>query len=72
MTDKAQNDVEETQEKLSDLKKDVDELEAELKDAVEKVTHRWESVPDEVSSIELKPNRSDIKIDLLALAWVLL
>ncbi len=70
MTDKAQNEVEETQGKLTDLKKDVDELEAELKDAVDKVTHRWESVPDEVASIEIKPTRSDIKIDLLALAWV--
>ena len=70
MTDKAQNEVEETQERLTDLKKDVDELEAELRDAVDKVTHRWESVPDEVASIEIKPTRSDIKIDLLGLAWV--
>jgi hypothetical protein len=70
MTDKAKNEVEETQGKLTDLKKDVDELEAELKDAVDKVTQRWESVPDDVSSLELKPARSDVKIDLLALAWV--
>jgi len=70
MTEKAQSDVKETQEKLADLKKDVDELEAELRDAVDKVTHRWDSVPDEVSAIEIRPNRSDVKIDLLALAWV--
>jgi phage host-nuclease inhibitor protein Gam len=70
MTEKAQSDVQVTQGKLSDLKKDVDELEAELRDAVDKVTRRWDSVPDEVSTIEIKPKRSDIKIDLLALAWV--
>ena len=70
MTEKAQSDVQATQGKLSDLKKDVDELEAELRDAVDKVTRRWESVPDEVSTIEVRPKRSDIKIDLLALAWV--
>ena len=70
MTEQAQNDVEETQGKLSDFKKDVDELEAELKDAVDKVTRRWEDVQDEVAVIEVRPNRSEIKVDLLALAWV--
>ena len=70
MTEKAQSTVENTQGKLADLKKDVDELETELKDAVDKITLKWDSVPDEVSTIEIRPNRSDVKIDLLALAWV--
>jgi hypothetical protein len=70
MTEKAQGDVAKTQLKLADLQKDVDGLEAELKDAVDKVTQKWDSVPDEVTAIEIRPNRSDIKIDLLALAWV--
>ena len=70
MTAQAQNDVEEAQGKLSDFKKDVDELEAELKDAVDRVTRKWENVLDDVSTIEIKPNRSDIEVDVLALAWV--
>ncbi len=70
MTSKAQGDVAETQVKLADLQKDIDGLEAELKDAVDKITQKWDSVPDEVTAIEIRPNRSDIKIDLLALAWV--
>jgi phage host-nuclease inhibitor protein Gam len=70
MTQQAQNDVEKAQGKLSDLKKDVDELEAELKDAVGRITRRWDGVLDEVSTIEIKPSRSEIDIDLLALAWV--
>jgi len=70
MTEQAQNDVEKAQGKLSDLKKDVNELEAELKDAVDRVTRKWENVLDDVSTIEIKPNRSDIEVDVLALAWV--
>ncbi|MCX6653894.1 MAG: hypothetical protein NTY03_02105, partial [Candidatus Bathyarchaeota archaeon] len=70
MTQKALNEVQEKQGKLSDLKKDSDELEAELKDAVDKITRKWEDVPNEVSVIELRPSRGNIKVDLLALAWV--
>ena len=70
MTEKAQSDVAQTQAKLTDLQKDVDELEAELKQAVDKVTNKWDNVPNEVTSIEVRPKRSDVKIDLLALAWV--
>jgi hypothetical protein len=70
MTQKAQNDVQEKQGKLSDLKKDSDELEAELKEAVDKITRKWEDVSNEVSVLELRPSRGNIKVDLLALAWV--
>jgi len=70
MTEKAQNDVQEKQGKLSDLQKDVNELEADLKEKVDKITTKWESVPNEVSILELRPSRSDIKVELLALAWV--
>jgi Skp family chaperone for outer membrane proteins len=69
MTQKAENEVQETQGKLGDLKKDVDELEAELKDAVDKVTQKWETVSDEVTIVELKPKRGDVRVELLAIAW---
>ena len=69
MTEKAQNDVQEKQGKLSDLKKDADELEADLRAAVDKITRKWENVPNEVSVLELRPSRSDIRVDLLAIAW---
>ena len=69
MTEKAQNEVQETQGELSHLKRDVDELEAELKSAVGKITEKWDNVQNEVSILELRPNRSDIKIELLAIAW---
>jgi hypothetical protein len=70
MTAKAQSDVLEGQRKIADLNKDVDELETELREAVEKVTNRWDNVLNETTLIEVKPSRVDIKIDLLALAWV--
>ncbi len=69
MTEKAQNDVQETQGKLTDLRRDVDELEAELRDKVSEVTSKYDNVPNEVSTIEVRPNRSGIKIDLLGIAW---
>jgi hypothetical protein len=69
MTEKAQNDIQETQGKLADLKKDINELETKLRDAVNKVTSKYDNVPNEVTTIELRPNRGDVKIDLLGIAW---
>lgn len=70
LAEKAKNDVRETQEKLKDLKKDVSEIETELKHEVDKITQKWENAMEDVTTLELRPNRNDIKIELLALAWV--
>ena len=70
LTEKAKNEAQATQEELKTLKENIDELETELKNAVNEVTRKWDNVPNEVSFIELKPNRNDINIDILALAWL--
>ena len=70
MTEKAQNEVEDKQSKLSDLQKDSNDLESELKSAVDNVTSRWDNIQNEVTSLEIKPNRSDIKVDFIGLAWI--
>jgi len=69
MTQKAQDDAKETQAKIDDIKKDIKELEGELRDAVDKVRSKYDNVPNEVTTIELRPKRGDIKIDLLGIAW---
>lgn len=70
MTEKAQDDVRETREKISEIKRDIGELELDLREAIAKVTSRYDSVPNEVSITEVKPSRNDVKVDLLGVAWV--
>jgi hypothetical protein len=70
MTEKAEDEAEEKTVKIEELKKDIGELESDLKSAIEKVTYRWENVEKNISVIELKPKSGDVKLDQLALAWI--
>ncbi len=70
MTEKAENDVEEKTGKIEDLKKDIDELEADLQNAIGKITSKWDNVEKSVSVVELRPSREDVKFDQIAIAWV--
>ncbi len=61
MTEKAEDEAEEKTAKIGDLKKDIDELESDLKHAIDKVTYRWENVEKTVSVVELKPKIGDVQ-----------
>ena len=69
MTSKAKRKVDETKEDIVRLKEDIVELEEELKTAIEKIVEKYEKVADDLSVKEVKPRKSDIKINLVALAW---
>ncbi len=70
MTKKARLELDETRDEIADLQEDVAELEAELKEAADEITQMWDSVLDEVTSEEVKPRRTDVDVQLLALAWL--
>jgi hypothetical protein len=70
MTRKAKLDIEETQDEIADIQEDIAELEAELKEVADEITQRWENVMDDLTSEELKPRRTDVDVQLVALAWL--
>ncbi|MEJ2240878.1 MAG: DUF87 domain-containing protein [Candidatus Bathyarchaeota archaeon] len=69
MTSKAKRKVDETKEDIARLQKDISELEAELKKVVDKIVEKYENVSKDLGEKELKPKRTDVKINLVALAW---
>jgi len=69
MTSKARLDVDETKEEIADLQEELAELEGELKAATDEIAHKWESVLDRLTTEELKPKRTDVDVQLAALAW---
>jgi hypothetical protein len=70
MSTKAKMDVEETKEDIVELKKDIDDLEKELKEATSKISARWEKVDQEITIEKIRPRRTDIQLQLMALGWV--
>jgi hypothetical protein len=67
---KAKLKVEETEEDVKALQEDIDELEEELQDDVAAIQERWEDALEDFEETKVTPRRTDIQIDLVALAWV--
>jgi len=69
LTSKAKRKIDETKEDITRVKKDTTELEAELKKAVEKIVEKYDKVTENIIVKEFKPRRTDVRINLVALAW---
>ena len=70
MTARAGQEVSETQEQIADLKRDIAELEAELKAQAEEITLKWANMMDEIDSEDITPRRADVDVQTVMLAWL--
>jgi DNA repair exonuclease SbcCD ATPase subunit len=61
--------VEDAEEKLEALQREVEELEAELREQVDDITARWDEALEKVEAFPVTPRRQDVEIELFALAW---
>ncbi|MCB0236114.1 MAG: hypothetical protein KDG58_18155, partial [Anaerolineae bacterium] len=62
-------DVEESQDQIATYQQDIKDLEKELEDATAEITQRWETAVDDIQTYEVKPRRTDVDVDRVALAW---
>ena len=69
LTSKAKRTIAETKKEIVEAKKDVSELEEELRKAVEKIVEKYEKGIGRLNFEEFKPKRTDVKINLVSLAW---
>jgi hypothetical protein len=69
MTTKAGMDMEQTKSKVGELQKEMADLDGQLKQAVDEITQKWDEAQKSLTGQEVKPRRTDISIDLVALAW---
>jgi hypothetical protein len=70
MTRKSKLEIEETKDEIADIQADIAELEAELEEAADEITQRWDNALDELTTDELQPRRTDVDVQLVALAWL--
>jgi hypothetical protein len=70
MTRKARLEMEETKEEIAEIEEDITELEAELSEDAAEITQEWDNAMDKVTTQELKPRRTDVDVQMVALAWV--
>jgi hypothetical protein len=69
MTERAEADVEESEEAIEDYKRQIADLEKELKHAIEDVQAKWADIADDMAEIPVRPYKKDILVDLFGVAW---
>ena len=70
MTSKAKMEITETKEEIAELKIEMKKLNNELKEAVDDIVEELEKVEGSIFIEEIKPQRTDINVQLVSLAWI--
>lgn len=69
MTQKAKADVEESEETIEALEKQIADLEKEKAAKLEEINERWGEIANQITEIPVTPYKKDVMIDLFGLAW---
>jgi hypothetical protein len=61
--------AQEAAESAEALQKDIDQTQGELQQETAAITARWDDATKAFEEVPVRPNRSDIEVDMIALAW---
>ncbi len=70
LTDSARMDISESEQMIVGLEREIAELRAQLERDAAGIAARWDAAAQEVATIAVKPRRTDVRVDLVALTWV--
>ncbi len=70
MTSQAKADVEESIQSIEEYKKEIEDLEKERQEELEKIDQKWQDILEETEEIPVAPYKKDILIDLFGVAWM--
>jgi Helicase HerA, central domain len=70
LSQQAKADVEESEETIAELEKQIEDLEKEARREVEELSDKWVGLIDQVEEIQVRPRRTDVQVTLFALAWM--
>lgn len=66
---KAKLKLEEGEETIKEVQQDIEELEEELQEEVAAIRDHQEEALEEFEEVQVRPRRTDVQVDLFALAW---
>lgn len=70
MTAEVKARMEQTKETIALLQKEIAEAEQEREEAAKAISDRWAAIAEETETTEIRPRKTDVVVDLVALAWV--
>jgi hypothetical protein len=69
LTSKARADIVESEEEIERLEAEIEEMRLEMEEEAEAIAEKWADAAEETETYAVKPRRSDIKVDLVAVGW---
>ncbi|GAB4411681.1 MAG: DUF87 domain-containing protein [Anaerolineales bacterium] len=69
MTTEVKTRMEQTKQTIALLQKEIAEMEQERDEAAKAITERWVAVAEQSVATEIRPRKSDVLVDVVALAW---
>ena len=69
MKSSAKMAIEEAEERIEGLQRETAALEEELKEQTASITERWQEAVENLETVPINPRRSDVEVDIIAIAW---
>jgi len=69
LTTKARGDIAESEEEIKRLAADIEDMRQEMEEEAEAIADKWADALEEIETYAVKPRRSDVQVELVALAW---
>jgi hypothetical protein len=69
MTTKALANVQQSEEEIERLEEEIKQMTKEMEEEAQAIAEEWEDAVEQVETYTVKPRRSDIKVELVTLAW---
>ncbi|MBN1139854.1 MAG: ATP-binding protein [Anaerolineae bacterium] len=70
LTQQAKADIEESEKAIDDFEDQIDQVGDSLEREMDDLTARWAALIDDVQQEEVRPRRSDVRVNLFGLAWL--
>lgn len=69
MTSRAKAAIEESETEIERLQEEIEEMQKTLQAEAEQITQKWAAALDASDTYEVKPRRTDVRVELTTLAW---
>ena len=70
LTQKAKADVEESEDMIAEIERDIDRLSAEMEEAIDALEEKWARAALEIDQITVNPYKKDILVEIFGVAWM--
>jgi len=70
MTQRAKDDIEESEDMIEDLEGDIALLAKEMEEAIDELEAKWAEVARQVTEITVNPYKKDILVEIFGVAWM--